>query len=162
MDDLRAGAFCDDYGEVNRFACRRTDSDDEPEEITQSVFMEVAARLDPVKRGSVPLFARRYTVAQRLLFDAARIRTREEAALRFAEAHAAEAGYGLDVSGTLPAALTKVPGPQRDVVVLRPLEGQRFAKFVVQLDSPEAPCKMLFLRGLSPVRDAFGSDGITQ
>jgi RNA polymerase sigma-70 factor (ECF subfamily) len=163
VEDLRAAAFRDHYGEVYRFVRRRAESDDAAEEITQSVFVQAAVRLDPVKEGSAPLLAWLYTVAQRRLVDAARVRARQGAMLRLDEAHPAfdDRGYGLGVAGALRAALAELPTRQRDVVVLRLLEGRSFAEIAEQLESSEAACKMRFLRGLSSVRAAFEKEGIT-
>lgn len=163
MDDLRAAAFRRHYGEVYRFVRRRIDSDDAAEEITQSVFVQAAARLDPVKQGSAPLLAWLYTVAQRRLVDAARVRARRGTVLRLEEAHATsdEPRYGTDVARALRAALADLPSLQRDVVVLRLLEGRSFGEIAERLDSTEAACKMRFQRGLSFVRDVFEREGIT-
>jgi RNA polymerase sigma-70 factor (ECF subfamily) len=163
MDDLRAAAFRRHRGDVYRFVRRRTDSDEAAEEITQSVFVHAAARLDPVRQGSAPLLAWLYTVAQRRLVDAARVHARRGAVLPLQEAHAtaAEPGYGSDVARVLRAALAELPRSQRDVVVLRLIEGRSFGEIAERLDSTEAACKMRFLRGLSFVRDVFEKAGIT-
>jgi RNA polymerase sigma-70 factor (ECF subfamily) len=162
MDDLRATAFRRHYGDVYRFVRRRTESDDAAEEIAQSVFVHAAARLDPARQGSAPLLAWLYTVAQRRLVDEARVRARRGTVVRLEEAHAAaEPRYGSDVARALRAALADLPSSQRDVVVLRLIEGRSFREIAQRLDSTEPACKMRFLRGLASVRDVFEKEGIT-
>lgn len=163
MEDLRALAFRRHYGDVYRFVRRRTDTDEAAEEIVQSVFAQAAARLDPEKEGAAPLLAWLYTVAQRRLVDAARLQARRGAVLRLEESYPAAdaAGYGTAVAKTLRAALRSLPPEQRDVVVLRLLEGRSFCEISQLLDATEAACKMRFQRGLSLIREAFEQEGIT-
>lgn len=150
------------YAEVFRFVRRRTSSDSEAEEITQSVFAQAAARLDCAKAGSPPPLAWLYTVAQRRLIDQARRRSTRPAvvALRETAAESVEGAYGGEVAVALRAALAGLPATQRVVVVLRLLEGRSFAEIAERLGATEAACKMRFLRGLASVRDAFEKEGI--
>jgi RNA polymerase sigma-70 factor (ECF subfamily) len=162
MDDLAASAFRLHYDDVFRFVRRRTSSDDEAAEITQSVFAQAAARLDPVRQGSKPLLAWLYTVAQRRLVDEARRRSRRGRTLPLEalEQGSEERRYGGEVAEALRAALAVLPPPQRDVVVLRLIEGRSFAEIARRLDSTEAACKMRFLRALTVIRDVFEGEGI--
>jgi len=162
MDDLAASAFRSHYDELFRFVRRRTTSDDEAAEITQSVFAQAAARLDPVKQGSTPLLAWLYTVAQRRLIDEARRRARrgETLPLDAVAASSQERPYGSEVADALRVALAALPRPQREVVVLRLVEGRSFAEIATRVGSTEAACKMRFLRGLAVVRDVFEKEGI--
>jgi len=162
MDDLAASAFRSHYDELFRFVRRRTTSDDEAAEITQSVFAQAAARLDPVRQGSTPLLAWLYTVAQRRLIDEARRRARrgETLPLDAVAASSQERPYGSEVADALRVALAALPRPQREVVVLRLVEGRSFAEIATRVGSTEAACKMRFLRGLAVVRDVFEKEGI--
>ena len=149
------------YGEVFRFVRRHAASDSEAEEITQSVFAQAAARLDPVKPGSPPPLAWLYTVAQRRLIDAARRRTRMATLpLRAASEQAAQPEYGAEVAAALRKALAALPSAQREVVILRLVEGRRFAEIAERVGATEAACKMRFLRGLASVREVFEKEGI--
>ncbi|HEY2939427.1 MAG TPA: RNA polymerase sigma factor [Gaiellaceae bacterium] len=150
------------YAEVFRFVRRRTSSDSEAEEITQSVFAQAAARLDCAKAGSPPPLAWLYTVAQRRLIDQARRRSSRPAVvpLREAAAESVDRRYGGQVAVALRAALTALPATQREVVVLRLVEGRSFAEIAERLGATEAACKMRFLRGLASVRDVFEKEGI--
>ena len=163
MDDLAASAFRSHYDELFRFVRRRTTSDDEAAEITQSVFAQAAARLDPVRQGSTPVLAWLYTVAQRRLIDEARRRARrgQTLPLEAVAASSEERPYGSEVAAALRVALAALPRPQREVVVLRLVEGRSFAEIATRVGSTEAACKMRFLRGLAVVRDVFEKAGIS-
>jgi RNA polymerase sigma-70 factor (ECF subfamily) len=162
MEDLAGPRLDERYEELLRFVRRRTASDAEAEEITQSVFVQAAARLDAVKQGSAPPLAWLYTVAQRRLIDEARRRaTRREAhplAARTSETH--EASYGAEVAATLKVALAALPRTQREVVVLRLVEGRSFAEIAERIGCTEGACKMRFRRGLTSVRATFEQEGI--
>lgn len=163
MEDLRALAFRRHYGDVYRFVRRHTDTDDAAEEIAQSVFAQAAAGLDPEREGAAPLLAWLYTVAQRRIVDAARVRAKRGTVLRLEESYPAteQPRYGTGVAKALRAALAALPPAQRDVVLLRLLEGRSFAEIAQRLETTEAACKMRFRRGLSSVRDLFEKEGIT-
>jgi RNA polymerase sigma-70 factor (ECF subfamily) len=163
MGDLSASAFSRHYNEVYRFVRRRSGTDDEAEEITQSVFAHAAERLSAATEGSRPVLAWLYTVAQRRLVDAARIRARRGTALRLEDGYPApdQPRYGAEVAEALREGLAGLPPEQRDVVVLRLLEGRTFAEIAEHLGSTEAACKMRFRRGLLSVREIFEREGIT-
>jgi RNA polymerase sigma factor (sigma-70 family) len=162
MDELTAAALRADYDEVFRFVRRRTATEDEAAEITQTVFAQAAARLEPVRQGSTPPLAWLYTVAQRRLVDEARRRSRRglPLPLEAAEIESNERVYGDEVARALRAALAALPGPQRDVIVLRLIEGRSFDEIAARVGSSEGACKMRFLRGLRVVRDVFEEEGI--
>jgi RNA polymerase sigma-70 factor, ECF subfamily len=162
LDDLAASVFRRHYGEVFRFVRRRTESDAEAEEITQSVFVKAATCLDPVEQGARPVLGWLYTVAQHRLIDEARRRARRGPAvsLEVVSAAAVEPRYGSEVAAALRIALSSLPAAQRDVVVMRLVEGRSFAEIARLVGASEAACKMRFLRGLSSVRDVFEEEGI--
>ncbi len=54
MEDLAEPSLDERYAELLRFVRRRTTSDAEAEEITQSVFAQAAARLDAAARALEP------------------------------------------------------------------------------------------------------------
>jgi RNA polymerase sigma-70 factor (ECF subfamily) len=162
MEDLAEATLDERYGELFRFVRRRTASDGEAEEITQSVFAQAAARLDAVKQGSPPPLAWLYTVAQRRLIDEARRRATRETALPLVvrTSEAREASFGPEVAAALKVALAALPRPQRDVVVQRLVEGRPFAEIAERIGSTEGACKMRFRRGLACVRATFEKEGI--
>jgi RNA polymerase sigma factor (sigma-70 family) len=162
MGDLVASTLQARYDEVFRFVRRYTRSDGEAEEITQSVFAQAAARLDAVKPCSPPPLAWLYTVAQRRLIDAARKRRSDGVTLPLQEnsAGGSEPPYGSEVASALRKALAGLPSTQREVVVLRLVEGRRFSEIAERLGATEAACKMRFMRGLASVREVFEKEGI--
>jgi RNA polymerase sigma-70 factor, ECF subfamily len=163
MDELAGAAFRRHYDQVFRFVRRRSGSDEEAEEIAQSVFAQAAAQLDPVRQGSRPLLAWLYSVAQRRLIDEARRRARHGVSLPLDEAlvGAPEQEYGGDVAAVLRNALDGLSRPQREVVVLRLIQGRSFEEIAARIGSTEAACKMRFVRGLSIVRDVFEKEGMS-
>jgi RNA polymerase sigma factor (sigma-70 family) len=162
MEDLATSALQARYDEVLRFVRRHAPSDVEAEEITQSVFAEAAAQLEMAKSSSPPPIAWLYTVAQRRLIDAARRKRTRGATvpLRKDSEVIPEQRYGGEVAGALRQALAALPSTQREVVVLRLVEGRRFAEIAAQVGATEAACKMRFLRGLASVKDVFEKEGI--
>lgn len=162
MGDPVASTLQARYDEVFRFVRRHTRSDGEAEEITQSVFAQAAARLDAVKPCSPPSLAWLYTVAQRRLIDHARRRRSQGIALPLEEdtSGASEPVYGSEVATALRKALAELPSTQREVVVLRLVEGRHFGEIAERLGVTEAACKMRFVRGLASVREVFEREGI--
>ena len=161
MDGPIAAELETRYSEVFRFVRRHAVSAGEAEEITQSVFAQAAARLDSAKSGSPPPLAWLYTVAQRRLIDAARRRNRiATLPLREASEEAIEPEYGTEVAVALRKALASLSSAQREVVILRLVEGRRFAEIADRVGATEAACKMRFLRGLASVREVFEKEGI--
>jgi RNA polymerase sigma factor (sigma-70 family) len=162
MEDLVEPTLDERYAELFRFVRRRTVSGSEAEEITQSVFAQAAARLDAVKEGLPPPLEWLYTVAQRRLIDEARRRATRGTALPLADPtlEAREVSYGPEVAAALKAGLAALPRPQREVVVLRLVEGRSFAEIAELIGITEGACKMRFRRGLASVRATFERRGI--
>lgn len=165
VDDLREQAFRRHYARIYRYLRRRTDSDDEAEELAQSVFVEAAARLDRVKPGAAPVLAWLYTVAQRRLVDRARQARRRFETIASVDAQRLEAvedrAYGSDVARALAAALVQLPDKQREVAVLKLLEGRPFAEIALRVGATEAACKMRFARALEALREELERGGMT-
>jgi RNA polymerase sigma factor (sigma-70 family) len=162
MGDVGASSLQERYADVFRFVRRHTASDGEAEEITQSVFAQAAARLDAAKPDSPPPLAWLYTVAQRRLIDEARRRRSRGVVLPLEEESRlrSEPLYGSEVAALLREALSRLPSSQREVVVLRLVEGRAFKEIAERLGATEAACKMRFTRGLASVREAFEREGI--
>lgn len=157
VPDLRAR-----YGEVFRYVRRRTANDGDAEEITQSVFAQAARRLGANATAAPPPLAWLYTVARRRMIDEARRRASRGVALPLHEesAEARERRYGDEVAAALRKAVATLPPAQRQVVVLRLVEGRPFSEIAERLGTTEAACKMRFLRGLASVRQTFEQEGI--
>jgi RNA polymerase sigma-70 factor (ECF subfamily) len=156
-------AFRRHYAQVFRYLRRRLPSDHDAEELTQLVFADAARGLDSFKPGATPVLAWLYTVAGRRLADRARSIARQEplAELDHDRLHmVAETEYGSNVADALRAALEQLPEAQRQVVVLKLLQGLPFAEIAVEVGATEAACKMRFARGLEAVRDQLQREGI--
>jgi RNA polymerase sigma-70 factor (ECF subfamily) len=147
VDELLASR----YDVVFRYVRRRAANENEAEEITQSVFAQAPRS---------PTLAWLYTVAQRRLIDAHRRKRNATSPLSEASDRAAEPQYGAEVAAALRKALTGLPAKQREVVVLRLVEGRPFAEIAATLGITEPACKMRFVRGLASVRDVFEKEGI--
>lgn len=157
-------AFRRHYAQVYRYLRRRTDDHHHAEELAQQVFAEAAEHLHRFRPGATPVLAWLYTVAQRRLADRARRAARAPETL--AELEAARAlpvepdGYGPQVARALAAAIDSLPAQQREVVVLKLLEGRAFAEIAARVGASEAACKMRFARGLQALRDELARRGI--
>jgi RNA polymerase sigma-70 factor, ECF subfamily len=157
--DVSEAAFRDHYRRIYRFARRRTDTHEQAEDVAQSVFEAAAERLAAAGAGAPPTLAWLYTVAEHRLIDEARRRSRRGASVPLADVEA-PSEFGRDVAASLAAALRVLPSTQRDVVVLRLLEGRPFAEVAARLGASEAACKMRFARALESVRESLREEGI--
>jgi RNA polymerase sigma-70 factor (ECF subfamily) len=159
VSDVSEAAFRDHYRRIYRFARRRSETHEQAEDVAQSVFAAAAEHLGRVRPEAPPTLAWLYTVAERRLIDEARRRERRGSALPLTEA-AASTEFGRDVSAALRSALGALPASQREVVVLRLLEGRSFAEVAARVGTSEAAAKMRFARALDSVREALRREGI--
>ena len=146
-------AFRRHYGDVYRYLRRRTRDHHEAEELTQRVFVDAAANLD----GAESPLAWLYTVARRRFVDEARRGSRN---VELVELPAAESVHGPAAARAIRAALARLPGDQRAVVVAKLLEGRPFAEIARGSGATEAACKMRFVRGLRTLRTLLEQEGI--
>jgi RNA polymerase sigma-70 factor, ECF subfamily len=146
-------AFRRHYGDVYRYLRRRTRDHHEAEELTQRVFADAAASLD----GAETPLAWLYAVARRRFADEAR---RAGRTVELGELPAAESAHGPATARALRAALARLPGSERDVIVAKLLEGRPFAEIARRQDATEAACKMRFVRGLRTLRTLLEQEGI--
>jgi RNA polymerase sigma factor (sigma-70 family) len=162
VDDVSEAAFREHYGRIYQYVRRRTDTHEQAEDLAQSVFVTAAEHLSRAQLDEAPTLAWLYTVAERRLIDEARRRERRGRELPLAErATPARADdYGRRVAVAITGALRRLPDSQREVVVLRLLEGRPFAGIAAQLGTSEAACKMRFARALGTVRDELRKAGI--
>jgi RNA polymerase sigma-70 factor, ECF subfamily len=164
VEDLRESAFRRHYAQVYRYIRRRTGSDEEAEEIAQIVFVDAAARLHHFRPGATPVLAWLYTVAQRRLADRARqLQRRNETIASLDAARLVpleEARYGPNLARALREAVERLPQRQREVLVMKLLEGRPFAEIARRLEATEAACKMRFARALEALREELEKEGI--
>jgi len=164
MEDQVSRAFRRHYAQVFRYLRRRTGSVEEAEDLAQAVFADAAERLADFKPGSSPVLAWLYTVARRRLADqgrqAARSPGRAEALAVVRVEGSEEQVYGRAVAEALREAITALPAGQRQVVVLKLLQGRTFADIADRTGASEAACKMRFARGLEAVRGHLRDRGV--
>jgi RNA polymerase sigma-70 factor (ECF subfamily) len=162
VDDVSEAAFREHYGRIYRYVRRRTETHEQAEDLAQSVFVAAAEHLSRAQLDEAPTLSWLFTVAERRLIDEARRRERRGPDVPLAEAAtpAHADGYGGRVASALREALRRLPDGQREVVVMRLLEGRPFAGIAAQVGTSEAACKMRFARALSTVRDQLKQEGI--
>lgn len=161
MSDVSEAAFREHYGRIYRYIRRRTATHEQAEDLAQSVFAAAAEHLSRARLDETPTLAWLYTVAERRLIDEARRRVRHGTAVPLDDsATRARAEYGRELSSALGRALRGLPEAQREVVVLRLLEGRPFAEIAARVGASEPACKMRFARALRTVRDTLQEEGI--
>jgi RNA polymerase sigma-70 factor (ECF subfamily) len=105
-----------------------------------------------------------YTVARRRLIDQQRRNGAHEAqVLSLDEARLARRPpdeYGIDVARTLAEGIAALPREQQDVVVLKVIEGRRFAEIATQLGVAEEACRARLSRALRTLRVHLEKEGI--
>jgi RNA polymerase sigma-70 factor, ECF subfamily len=156
-------AFRRHYAQVFRFIRRRVSSDHEAEELAQLVFADAVSSLERFKPGATPVLALLYTIAQRRLADRSRTLSRRESLDELVDARlqlVGDAEYGPDVAAAIRKALERLPQQQRQVVVLKLLQGLSFGEIAERVAATEAACKMRFARGLESLRDELRRAGV--
>jgi RNA polymerase sigma-70 factor (ECF subfamily) len=142
------------YREIYRYVRRRSRDDPDAEDVTQDVFADAARALGS-EPGEGPPIAWLYAVAQRRLIDRARQHARRQevsgdTALELVAEPPSE--YGGEVSEALRSGIERLPQLQRQVVLLKLVQGHSFAEIASALDATEGTCRMRFLRGLEQLR----------
>jgi RNA polymerase sigma factor (sigma-70 family) len=157
-------AFRRHYGQIYRFVRRRTASDQQAEDVTQDVFVDVAAAGGRLRPERQLLLGWLHVVARRRLVDEVRRELRGPSNVLPLEAVGSAAAP--DATGTvmlasaLPRAIGRLPRGQREVVVLKLLEGRSFAEIGERLDASPAACKMRLVRALEALREMLEEEGM--
>lgn len=153
------------YSEIYRYVRRRSQSREDAEDVTQTVFAQATARLERSTLASPPVLAWLYTVARRRLIDEHRRRNAIEArVIPLDEArleHREPEDYGIDVARTLADGIACLPAEQQEVVVLKLIEGRRFAEIAARLGVSEEACRTRLSRALRSLRARLEEEGIT-
>jgi RNA polymerase sigma-70 factor (ECF subfamily) len=140
--------------DVYAFLLRRSRDHHDAEELTQQVFTDAASMLS---RAGPPRSMRGwlYAVAERRLVDELRRRERDAkvAELLVAEA-AAPTG---DTAHALEDVVGHLPPSQRQIVVMKIVEGRSYEEIARVLGSNEAACKMRLSRALRRLRNELVS-----
>lgn len=151
---LVAAAYAAHAGAVTALAARLLGDADAARDVCQESFVRLHARLDEVRGDPGPWLR---AVAWRLACDALRRRRREAAALgRVAGAPpSASADVEEDVVRVRDA-LTALSERQRDVLLLRIVEGESFPALARTLSMSEGSAKVHLRRALDRLRALLG------
>lgn len=162
--DRAEWAFRQHKAKIYRYLLRRTRDHHEAEELTQRVFVDAVAALsgsDPPPRS---LLAWLYSVAERRLIDEVRRRARTESGsgsiADHHRSHHEDTPYGPAAARALRNSIQRLPPEQRDVVVMKVLEGRRFRDIARSLGTTEAACKMRFSRAIRRIRNDLEGEGL--
>jgi RNA polymerase sigma factor (sigma-70 family) len=157
----QAESVRDQYEQIYRYVRRRSRTVEDAEDVTQQVFADAAAALEPGK-AQPRVLGWLYRVAQRRLADEARrgIRAHELKGKVLDVAPTPASAYGRAVARAIGGAIANLPQSQRQVVVMRLLEGRSFGAIAGRLGVTEAAAKMRFVRGLEALRESLRREGI--
>ena len=154
MDEATEAASRDirrHYREIYRYVRRRSRSDADAEDLTQDVFADAARALGTPESGEGPPVTWLYTVARRRLIDRARRQARRkevfgDTALELVAEPPPE--YGSEVIDALRSGIERLPQLQRQVVLMKLVQGRSFPEIASAIDASQGACRMRFLRGL--------------
>jgi RNA polymerase sigma-70 factor (ECF subfamily) len=159
--DHAADPFARHYRDVFGYVRSRVDSDEEAEEVVQEVFATATEELAHSADGAPPTLGWLYTVARRRVVGEARRRGRVDLVpLDLVGDEAGEEGYGEAIRRALDESLAALTEGQRQVVVLRLIEGASFREIADRLGVTEEACRMRFMRGLEQMRDDLEQEGL--
>jgi RNA polymerase sigma-70 factor, ECF subfamily len=165
MADRAEAAHRRYYGSIYRYVRRRTLNHEDAEDFTQTVFTEAVSGLEEAAGESTSTLAWLYTVAKRRLID--EHRRRQVGPGRVISLDAArleqrsEGDYGAEVARALARAIARLPAEQQQVVVLKLVEGRRFAEIAPFLGVSEEACRARLSRALRTLRAQLEEEGIT-
>jgi RNA polymerase sigma-70 factor (ECF subfamily) len=139
--------------DVYRFLLRRTRDHHDAEDLTQQAFADAAATLS---RSDAPASMRGWllAVAERRAVDEYRRRARAARIVDMLVPVPDAAGGG---DGALEAALRELSTVERQVLVLRIVEGRTYPEIASLLGCNEAACKMRLSRALRRLRNELGT-----
>ncbi|MGH9140588.1 MAG: RNA polymerase sigma factor [Vicinamibacterales bacterium] len=164
VTDRAAAAHRRYYASVYRYVRRRTRNREDAEDLTQTVFTEAVTGLEQAAAESGSVVAWLYTVAKRRLIDEQRRRQRTPAHVISLDAarlvQQSQSDYGVDVARTLARAIAALPAEQRLVVVLKLVEGRRFAEIAAELGITEQACRARLSRALRTLRTHLEKEGM--
>ena len=165
MGDSAEAAHRRYYASVYRYVLRRTRNREDAEDLTQTVFAEAVSGLEQAEGESCSTLAWLYTVAKRRLIDEHRRQQAAPAQVISLDAarleQRSQSDYGVEVAQALAQAIAGLPIEQQRVVVLKLVEGRRFAEIAAQLGASEEACRMKLSRALRTLRAQLEEEGIT-
>jgi RNA polymerase sigma-70 factor (ECF subfamily) len=164
VDSFAETAFRRHYVQVYRFVRRRTSSREDAEDVAQAVFEDAMAGLERFTIGASPVLAWLYTVAGRRLADEARLRERRPISVSLEDAaidRGASSEYGLEIASLLRKAIAELPSDQQQVVVMKLLQGRRYAEIADRLGTSEEACRMRLSRALRKLRETLANEEVS-
>lgn len=147
---------------IYRFCLARTGSAHDAEDLTADVFVKALRSLDRYQERGLPFVAFLYRLARNAAIDRARVR---KGALSMDDVPL-ELGSGVDVEreaimgaqrAILLAALTRLKTDDREVIVLRFIEGYSGIEVAQMLGRSEGAVRILQHRAMERLRKAFGA-----
>jgi RNA polymerase sigma-70 factor, ECF subfamily len=160
--DVVEQAFREYRGQVYRFLLRRTGDHHDAEELTQRVFAEAAAALRTEEARPNSMLAWLYAVAERRFVDEVRRRVvaRRGLALLEPRDEAPDLALSSEIIVAVKDAIAKLPADQRHIVVMKVLEGRRFAEIATVFGISEAACKMRLSRAVAQIKADLRERGL--
>jgi RNA polymerase sigma-70 factor (ECF subfamily) len=155
-------AFREHGAQVYRFLLRKTGNHHDAEELTQRVFADAAAALTSTHAKPTSMLAWLYAVADRRFVDEVRRRVvaRRTFALLPRTEEAPDHAQSREVTRALERAIKALPDDQRTVVIMKILEGRRFAEIAATLQISEAACKMRLSRAVGRIKRDLNDQGL--
>lgn len=148
--------------EIYRFCLARTGSVPDAEDLTSDVFVKALRSLGRYEQRGTPFVAFLYRIARNAAIDRARSRRRtpaaEELPPQMASGHDVEraAISGTD-RATLVAALARLKDSDREVIVLRLIEGYSGLEVSQMIGKSEGAVRILQHRAMERLRKAFAA-----
>ena len=146
--------------EIYRFCLARTGSVHDAEDLTADVFVKALRSLERYEQRGTPFIAFLYRIARNAAIDRARSRRRnpsaEELSPHMASGHDVEhAAISGTERATLLAALARLKQSDRDVIVLRLIEGYSGLEVAQMLGRSEGAVRILQHRAMERLRKAY-------
>jgi RNA polymerase sigma-70 factor (ECF subfamily) len=162
VEGLAELAFRRHHAQIYRYLRRRTGDADQAEDLAQEVFADAAAALRDGDWRPASMLAWLHTIAQRRFADEARRKRYSATGVAFdhvvEDVSAPE--YDQDLARALLDALSRIAPGQRQIVVMKLLQGASFSDIASALGVSEAAAKMRFQRALAALRRDLEQRGI--
>jgi RNA polymerase sigma-70 factor, ECF subfamily len=148
--------------QIYRFFLRRTGDHHEAEELTQRVFADATAAFKKADFEPASMLSWLFAIAERRLLDDVRRRITARRGLRLLSQpeEAPDIAYSRQVANALRESIARLPAGQRDVVVMKVLEGRQFAEIAEKLGTSEAACKMRMSRAIAQIKEDLTREGV--
>ena len=155
-------AYIAHSAQIYRFLLRKTGNHHDAEELTQRVFADAAAALGPSGNEPRSLLSWLFAIAERRFVDEVRRRrsARQGLLLLRERDDTPDLSYSSEIVVAVKTAIGDLPECDRRIVVMKILEGRRFAEIAAELQLSEAACKMRLSRALAQVREQLSRQGI--